>query len=135
MLPRGAIAALRRAAEQDSKGSLKAERVALEARIDARAAPEAERLEKLLQKDADSSWVPDFWEFRRQYAYAPRARQCLELYARLRRKHAKAADDAFGAARSESDRERKRAHWKRIEDEHYASRWYPLVRRWLDQPG
>lgn len=130
--PRGAIAAVRRAIALDPDQADDPAFAKLSAQIESSAAAEAERLAKLIEKDSDNAWVDDFWEFRRQYAYAPCAQECMERYAKLRKKHAKPADDLFYAARSETDAGRKREKQQQIVDEYYASKWYKLVRRWLE---
>ena len=70
--------------------------------------------------------------FRADFAFTPAAVDAMEAYARLRAKHADPADAAFYAARKEQDETTREAHYHEIVDRWYASKWYPLVKGWLE---
>src|SRR5262249_52083496 len=61
---RDATGAVLRARELDKAGALKARADAIDAQVDARCAPEAQRLADAIAKNKDNRWVDDFWEFR-----------------------------------------------------------------------
>ncbi len=130
---RGAIAALRRAEARDADAAVAESAARLWERVQADGADEASRLAVAIGKNADGAWVDDFWEFRRQYAYAPSAEEAMTLYAKLREKHGKPAQDLFYEARGEQDPERRRELLQRILDDYYASRWFRIASRWVEE--
>jgi pimeloyl-ACP methyl ester carboxylesterase len=103
----------------------------LHARVDAAATGEAARLLAAIEGNEDGTWVPAFLEFRASFAFTPVARPVMEAYAALRTQHAGPADEAFYGARREQDPGKREPYYRRIVEQFYASKWYPLVRGWL----
>jgi predicted esterase len=128
---RDATGALGRARELLHEDSTRARVDALLARIDQAAASEAAALSKAIAANKDGSWVDSFWEFRERFAFAPAARGVLEAYRKLRDAHQKPADERFYRARGLEDAQQKKALYREIVEEYYASSWYRLVKRWL----
>ena len=129
---RDALAALARARDAKNVGDVRAELDKVAAKIEAKAKPEAEKLEKKIKANKDGRWVDDFLAFREQFAFADAAKGCMRGYQKLRDEQTKEANELFYAARNERDKSRKKEMWQRLVDECYASKWYPLVKRWLD---
>lgn len=130
---RDAIAALVLARALDTKGSVAQRAKALAAKIDRRAEPEAKKLEKKIRISKKGSWVEDFHLFRTDFAFADSAQGVMRTYAELREKHREPANKLFYAARGERDQAAKRRQWKEIVNKYYASKWYLLVKGWLDE--
>ena len=100
--------------------------------IEAKARRRAKRLTTAIEKNRDNEWVEDFLSFRREFAFAAVAGPVLKAYAELRKKHAKPADELFYAARRIRDEKQRNARLQKILDEYYASKWYEVVKGWLD---
>ncbi|MFI5402285.1 MAG: hypothetical protein ACHQ1G_05060 [Planctomycetota bacterium] len=128
---RDAMGAVLRAREFDKEGALKARGDEIVKKIDAKCAPEAKALAKAIAESKNNKWVDDFWEFRRRFAYAPAAEDCLSAYGKLREEHSKPANDLFNAARNERDAGARKAKYKEIVDKYYASSWWILVKDWV----
>jgi pimeloyl-ACP methyl ester carboxylesterase len=125
---RDAMGAVLRARELDQANTLGARADALANQIDAQCAAEAERLADAIGKNKDNGWVDDYWEFRRQFGCAPAARDCVLAYEKLKERHTKPANDLFWAARGASDEDARKAKYKEIAEEYYASTWWIIVR-------
>ena len=108
------------------------ELAALGKEIDAKAGPEAERLETAMTEDRDGSWVDDFWAFRAEFGFASAAESCLATYARLRQAQDPPAEQLFSEIQSEPDEGLRRAKLRELVDKYRASKWYRLARRLLD---
>lgn len=128
---RDACAALARLTGLGPSDEIAQQAAALSAEIDAAAAPELTRLEKLLAADKNNSWVDPFWDFRAEFGLTPAAKSLLATYDELRAKHQRAADALFYKARGESDEKKKKKLYREIVEEHYASSWYRLVKGWI----
>lgn len=108
---------------------------ATEQSIDAAAAEQAERLARTIETSPDARWVEEFLEFRSRFQLAPAAQPAIEAYTALRKKHQPEADRLFAEARGDFQRGRQQegyAKYQRIVDELYASSWYRLAKRSLD---
>lgn len=103
----------------------------LRKKLDAKARPAATRLRQQILADADGSWVDGFLEFRKSFAFAPASRGAMEAYAALRSKHAEPAQKLYYAARRLRDKAEREAKYREIVTRYYASKWYPLVSKWL----
>ena len=129
---RDATAAALRAAELDRAGALKSRIERLHERVDAQAEPRAGELLPAIRAARNDDWVDDFWEFRRQFAFTPAAADCMEAFARLREEHEEPADELFYESRGERDPARRDAMREEIVEKYFASRWYRIVKRWLE---
>ena len=129
---RDALAALARARDARNASDVRADLDKIAAKVEAKAKPDAEKLEKQIKANKDGRWVDDFLTFREQFAFADAAQGCMKAYEKLRDGQAKEANELFYAARNERDPSKKKAMWKRLVDEYYASKWYPLVKGWLE---
>ena len=130
---RDAIAAVGRVRALDAKGPVAERATALARKIDRKAEPKAKKLEKGIRNSKKGTWVEDFHVFRTDFAFADSAQGIMRTYAKLREKHREPADKLFWAARREQDQAAKRRQWKEIVDKYYASKWYVLVKGWLDE--
>ena len=64
------------------EGTTSGEKIdAVLAKVDRKASRPAEKLEQALAANSNGKWVDDFWEFRREFALAPRAEPVLAAYA------------------------------------------------------
>lgn len=129
--PRSATAAAVRAASADDNGTATEAIAALHAAVDSAAQSEAEDLEQRIAENKDGSWVDDFWEFRRRFHFTPAAQTVIAAYAGLREKHAAPAQKLFNAARGERDEVERQEKYAELLERYYASKWYPLVKRWV----
>ena len=77
--------------------------------------------------------MDEFLEFRRVFGAAPEAEDVLTAYARLREQQADRGDELFYAARNETDPKKRRELREQLLEEGYATKWYPLVTRWLEE--
>ena len=89
-------------------------------------------LEQRITENRDGSWVDDFWEFRRRFHFTPAAQGVIAAYAKLREQHADPAQKLFNAARNEKDDDARQGKYAELLERYYASKWYPLVRRWAE---
>jgi predicted esterase len=128
---RDAMGAVLRAREFDKAGALKARADEIAKKVDAKCAPDAKRLEDAIAKGKGNGWVDDFWEFRRQFACAPAAEDCIRAYEKLKEAHTKPANELFWAARNERDDAARKSKYKEIVDKYYASSWWILVKDWV----
>lgn len=128
---RDAMGAVLRAREHDKGVALKARADGIERAVDAKAGPDAKRLEAAIRADKDNGWVDDFWELRRQFGCAPAAQACLRAYDKLKAEHTKPANELFWAARRERDDAARKAKYKEIVEKYYASGWWILVKDWV----
>jgi len=128
---RDAQAALLRARDADGAAGQRGAIDAAQAKIDAKAEPLAEKLEKEIRANKNGKWVDDFLAFRELYAFADASGDCMKAYQKLRDEQAKPANELFYAARNERDQGKKKEMWKQLVEEYYASKWYPLVKGWL----
>ena len=129
---RDATAAVRRAEGLDASEGATDKLERARKAIDKASAKQIAKLEPLVKKNADGSWVDEFLAFREDFAFAPSAKDVMEAYAQLREEHQKPADDLFWKQRSEQDKEAQEEMRRRIVDEYYASSWYEMVKGWLD---
>jgi pimeloyl-ACP methyl ester carboxylesterase len=128
---RDATGALGRAKEHTKDADALARIAALEAKIDAAAAPEAEKLEKAIAADKDASWVDSFWEFRARFAFAPAAQDVMKAYQKLRDEQQKPAEERFWRARGLQDDTQRKKLYREIVESYYASSFYRLVKGWI----
>jgi hypothetical protein len=128
---RDAMGAVLRARELDKAGAQKARADEIAKKIDGKCAADAKRLEDAIAKNKDNKWVDDFWEFRRQFGCAPAAEACIRAYEKLREEHTKPANELFYAARREQNEGARKAKYKEIVDNYYASGWWILVKDWV----
>jgi pimeloyl-ACP methyl ester carboxylesterase len=104
---------------------------ALAARVDQAAAPEAERLARVIAADKNDAWVDSFWEFRARFAFAAAAADVLRAYQKLRDQHEKPASERFWRARELQDKEQKNELYREIVEKYYASSFYRLAKGWV----
>ncbi|MEQ8765399.1 MAG: hypothetical protein RL885_15805 [Planctomycetota bacterium] len=130
---RDALAALQRARDAGAEGGVKRALDGMEEDIDEKAKPIAEKVLAAMKDDPSGDWAADFWELRRQFALAPSAQSCLATYDKIREKQADAADKLFNAARNEKDDGARQAKYKELLAKYPASKWIPLVQRWVAQ--
>lgn len=102
------------------------------AAVDRAARGEVRELLVAIQANANGDWVERFWEFRRRFHFTPAAGPVIGAYAKLREAHAGPADELFRAARREEDEAVREEKYREIVERYYASKWYPLVRGWVE---
>jgi predicted esterase len=111
---------------------LRAEIAAHVAEVAAAAAPGAARLAADIAADSGAGWVDAFWDFRARFAFAPAARDVLAAYERLRDAHEAPAAERFWRARGLPDGAEKKALYREIVADYYASSFYRLVKPWAE---
>jgi len=128
---RSATAALLRLADIGVPRDLASDADSVRSQIDRQAKPEAAKLTKAIRKNRDNRWVDGFLDFRDKFAFADAAAPAMAAYAKLRKSHAKPADEVFYAARRLRDKAAREAKYREIVEKYYASKWYALVKGWL----
>lgn len=134
---RDAIAAAQRAAALGNGKTAKALAPVLAA-IDRVAKPEATRLEQAMAKAGDRSWVDAFLEFRAEHGFAEAAKGVCAAYRALREAQAKEGNELYWAARREFQQQHEDAAYAKCQElveRCYATRWYRVVKGWLDKRG
>ncbi|MCP3919350.1 MAG: hypothetical protein GY711_27750 [bacterium] len=129
---RDAAAAALRVLELGAKGESRRRAEEALAEVDKAAAAEARKLEKAVAHNANGDWVDGFWEFRRQFAFAPVAGTVMASYQKLRDEHEPPAEKAFWAVRRESDDDVRKRKYLEIVDEYYPSSFYKMIKRWYE---
>ena len=129
---RDACSALNRIEENGVPSDLRRNVKNLVNKITGKAEPEAARLAKAIKKNRNNEWVDAFLKFREEFAFAKAAAETMKAYARLRDKHKQSADKLFYAARGVRDAAAREAKYQEIVDKYYASKWYQMVKGWLD---
>ena len=126
---RSATAAALRA---EAAGATAAATLAIHDSVDAEAREQADRLTRAVLANENADWVDGFWEFRGEFAFTPAAARLMDAYGQLRAEHEDAADKAFYTARQMDDDDERNAKYTEIVERYYASKWYPLVKGWLN---
>ena len=104
--------------------------------INAAARAQTDRLAREIAASTDGSWVEEFLAFRGRFQFAPAAEPALEAYRVLREKHQSGAGRLYFKARGDFQQGRRDAgyaKYQRIVDEYYASSWYRMVKRGLEE--
>lgn len=104
------------------------------AKLDQAAGRKADTYRRKLEAGEGGDWVDAFFDWKRQFAYAPAAAKTMEAYARLEAEHgprAEALVDEAGSAFRRGDRAAGRAKWEEVVETCFASGRYPMVKRWL----
>ncbi len=133
---RDAIAAVARAKSLDKDGKLERKLADLSGRIERLVAPRAKAYLKAIQAGKDGAWVDEFLEFRKQFEFTDAAREAVAAYKALRETHEKPAGELFWPARQDFMQKRKkegRAKLTEIVTKYYASSWYRVAKRWLEE--
>ena len=104
---------------------------ALRTELEARAADGAQGLLPRLEA-GDADGVDAFWAYRRRFGATRAAQPLLEGYAALRAEQEERAEELFSRARRTNDEAAKRALWEELVATCPASKWAPLVVRWLE---
>jgi predicted esterase len=110
----------------------------LQAQIDEAAAAAAAPLRQRMRDNAGNGWVDEYLAFREQFGSTGAAESLVEAYASLRAEHQPAADELFNQSRGDfqrGDQDAGYAKYQQIVDDHYASSWYRLCKRYLDERG
>ena len=116
----------------------KQQAVDLRIQIEAAASADATALLARMRENADNGWVDDFFAFREQFGATEAGKPVLKSYATLRAEHQPGADELFNQSRGDFQRGEQDAgyaKYKQIVDSFYASSWYRLCSRSLEQRG
>ncbi len=104
-------------------------------KYDAKAAKDADRYSKLLEKGEGGKWVDDFYEWKRDFGAAPAAKETMAAYETLHAEHDPAAKALITEARKamqQGDRAGGRARYEEILEKYWAAGHYPIVKRWVE---
>ena len=128
-----ACAALRRAVTIEGRdGSARTKE--LFAQVDAAARADAAKYEKVIEENADGSWIDAFLTFRDKFQHAPAAAKAMAAFRALREEHTDPANEARKAARAafrRGDQDAGYAQYQVIVDSYYAAPRYRLTKRWI----
>ncbi|MCI0342234.1 MAG: hypothetical protein L0216_14005 [Planctomycetales bacterium] len=133
---RDALAAIARAREQDKDGKLKGKLADLSGRVERLVVPRAKTYLKAIQAARDGAWVDDFLEFRKHFEFADAAKEVVAAYKALRETHEKPAEELFWPARQDFMQKRKKEGREKLAEivrKYYASSWYRVAKRWLEE--
>lgn len=131
---RDAIAAIHRAGtlNADAATTARLDRVLRE--INAKAAPEAERLLAKIQANQSGVWIDDFLAYRDEFEFAPVAKPVMEAFEKLRAQHEPEAIKTMNLARAafgQGDANEGYAEYQEITSKYYAASSYRNAKRWL----
>ena len=107
---------------------------AAEKALDAAAAKGAQRFQSLFEKGEAGDWVPEFIEWRRQFAGAASSAPVMSAYEALRKEHDAKATALIGEARQafrDGNRKLGKQKYQELVDTWYAAAKWPIVKRWL----
>ncbi len=131
---RDAIAAINRAGTLNADAATKArlERVLRE--INAKAAPDGERLLAKIQANQSGAWIDEFLAYRDEFEFAPVAQPVMKAFNALRAQQEPEAVKTMNLARAafgQGDANEGYAEYQEITGKYYAASSYRNAKRWL----